>query len=165
MFGSVTKGSDWSAFNLPARDRSALLTHRIRYSRARLWQYLTQSVLASYDLDMATRETMNVSLPPEQEQFVRSQVATGRYRSASEVMREGLRMLEAAEHKRLLEKWLYDDLSEAEKASLPPELIDKARAHFDALLTEAREDVKAGRVRNNELARSSIRTKKPICEA
>lgn len=100
---------------------------------------------------------MNVSLPPEQEQFVRSQVASGRYRSASEVMREGLRMLEAAEHKRLLEKWLYDDLSEAEKASLPPELIDKARAHFDSLLAEAREDVTAGRVLKGEEAKRRIR--------
>ncbi len=122
-----------------------------------MWQYLTQGVLASYDLDMATRETMNVSLPPEQEQFVRSQVASGRYRSASEVMRDGLRMLEAAEHKRLLEKWLYDDLSEAEKALLPPELIEKARSHFDALLAEAREDMRAGRVMGSEEAKQRIR--------
>ena len=37
---------------------------------------------------------MNVSLTPELEQFVASKVATGRYNSASEVMREALRLLE-----------------------------------------------------------------------
>jgi antitoxin ParD1/3/4 len=37
---------------------------------------------------------MNVSLTPELEQFVASKVASGRYNSASEVMREALRLLE-----------------------------------------------------------------------
>ena len=37
---------------------------------------------------------MNVSLTPEFEKFVSDQVATGRYASASEVVREALRMLE-----------------------------------------------------------------------
>ena len=68
---------------------------------------------------MADRQTMNVSLPAAQERFVRSQVQTGRYRSASEVVREGLRLLEEAEHRRLLEKWLYRDLTPEELASPP----------------------------------------------
>jgi antitoxin ParD1/3/4 len=37
---------------------------------------------------------MNVSLTPELEQFVAAKVASGRYNSASEVMREALRLLE-----------------------------------------------------------------------
>jgi antitoxin ParD1/3/4 len=37
---------------------------------------------------------MNVSLTPELEEFVRSQVESGRFRSASEAVREGIRMLE-----------------------------------------------------------------------
>jgi len=41
---------------------------------------------------------MNVSLTPELEQFVSSKVGTGRYNSASEVVREALRLLE--EHDR-----------------------------------------------------------------
>jgi antitoxin ParD1/3/4 len=41
---------------------------------------------------------MNVSLTPELEQFVAAKVGTGRYNSASEVMREALRLLE--EHDR-----------------------------------------------------------------
>jgi antitoxin ParD1/3/4 len=37
---------------------------------------------------------MNVSLTPELEKLVESKVQSGRYRSASEVIREGLRLLE-----------------------------------------------------------------------
>jgi len=40
---------------------------------------------------------MNVSLSPELEKFVADKVATGRYNSASEVMREALRLLEDQE--------------------------------------------------------------------
>lgn len=40
---------------------------------------------------------MNVSLTPELERFVSSKVASGRYQSASEVIREGLRLLEERE--------------------------------------------------------------------
>jgi antitoxin ParD1/3/4 len=43
---------------------------------------------------MNSRRTMNVSLTRELEQFVNSKVASGRYQSASEVVREGLRLLE-----------------------------------------------------------------------
>ena len=41
---------------------------------------------------------MNVSIPPAQEHFVRAQVDAGRYRTASEVIREGLRLLVEREH-------------------------------------------------------------------
>lgn len=37
---------------------------------------------------------MNVSLTPKLEEFVNSKVKTGRYNSASEVVREALRLLE-----------------------------------------------------------------------
>lgn len=37
---------------------------------------------------------MNVSLTPELEQFVTAKVGSGRYNSASEVVREALRLLE-----------------------------------------------------------------------
>jgi antitoxin ParD1/3/4 len=49
---------------------------------------------------MAIRSSMNVSLTPELEQFVQSRVATGRYQTASEVVREGLRLLEERERAR-----------------------------------------------------------------
>ena len=37
---------------------------------------------------------MNVSLTPKLEQFIRTKVESGRYLSASEVVREALRLLE-----------------------------------------------------------------------
>lgn len=43
---------------------------------------------------------MNVSLTPELEQFVTGKVRSGRYNSASEVVREALRLLEQHEHAR-----------------------------------------------------------------
>ena len=46
---------------------------------------------------MSIRKTRNVSLTPELEAFIDGRVAAGRYRSASEVVRAALRMLEDAE--------------------------------------------------------------------
>ena len=42
---------------------------------------------------------MNVSLTPELEKFVKDKVATGRYTSSSEVVREALRVLEEREER------------------------------------------------------------------
>ena len=100
---------------------------------------------------------MNVSLPEAQEQFVRTQVSTGRYRTASEVVRDGLRMLEEAEHRRLVEKWIYDDLSEEELALLPEELKQRTRAYFQGLVDEAMADVKTGRVVDGPSALARMR--------
>jgi len=49
---------------------------------------------------MPVRKTRNVSLTPEMEAFIDGQVASGRYRSASEVVRAALRLLEEDERKR-----------------------------------------------------------------
>lgn len=49
---------------------------------------------------------MNVSLTPELEQFVHSKVKSGRYLSASEVVREALRLLE--ERDRIYQSRLID---------------------------------------------------------
>ena len=46
---------------------------------------------------------MNVSLTKELEGFVHDRVRTGRYHSASEVVREGLRLLESREQLRELQ--------------------------------------------------------------
>jgi antitoxin ParD1/3/4 len=52
------------------------------------------------NLAMAIRTSLNVSLTPELEEFVQQRVATGRYQTASEVVREGLRLLEHEERTR-----------------------------------------------------------------
>lgn len=106
---------------------------------------------------MADRQTMNVSLPEAQERFVRAQVASGRYRSASEVLRDGLRMLEEAEHRRLLEKWFYEDLTDDERSMLPPDLAQRAREHLQRLISEAKEDVRRGRVTDGPDAVARLR--------
>jgi antitoxin ParD1/3/4 len=43
------------------------------------------------------RTTLNVSLTPELSRFVEAKVSSGRYQSASEVVRAALRLLERAE--------------------------------------------------------------------
>jgi len=47
--------------------------------------------------------SMNVSLTPHLEQFVDKQVREGTYQTASEVVREGLRLLAERDQKRTLE--------------------------------------------------------------
>jgi antitoxin ParD1/3/4 len=49
---------------------------------------------------MPPRKTRNVSLTPQLEAFIDGRVASGRYRSASEVVRAALRLLEADEQGR-----------------------------------------------------------------
>jgi antitoxin ParD1/3/4 len=51
---------------------------------------------------MSVRTSLNVSLTPELGRFVQDRVATGRYQTASEVIREGLRLLEHQERDRQL---------------------------------------------------------------
>jgi antitoxin ParD1/3/4 len=46
---------------------------------------------------------MNISLTPELEQFVQGKVSSGLYNNASEVIREGLRLLK--EHDEVRLKW------------------------------------------------------------
>lgn len=52
-------------------------------------------VMSKFDIRSAPAEnrTMNVSLPEQMEEFVRQKVAVGDYETASEVVREGLRLL------------------------------------------------------------------------
>ena len=73
--------------------------------------------------------SMNVSLPPELEARVRQRVASGMYGSASEVIREALRLFEA-----------YEEVRSAKLESLR---LDIARGLDDA---------KAGRVSEIDLA-------------
>lgn len=98
------------------------------------------------------RQTRNVSLPPDQDAFVDRLVAAGRYRTVSEVVRDGLRLLEEAEHRRLLEKWLHSGLDDDEAGLLPVVLRKQAKAWFQKLLDEARRTVRAGRVDDGPVA-------------
>lgn len=69
--------------------------------------------------------TMNVSLPPELAIFVETELATGAYASASEVVRDGLRLLLRAKATRdetlaILKRELAAGIAEAERGDLSP---------------------------------------------
>lgn len=64
---------------------------------------------------------MNVSLTPHLDSFIDQQVSSGRYRSASEVVRDGLRLLENRESQtaliqEALEEGLNSELLNGEKS-------------------------------------------------
>ena len=72
---------------------------------------------------MSQRETMNVSLSPQHKAFVKEEVASGRFRNDSEVVREGLRLLAERNRQRRLEELLIEGLESGE----PVELTDEVK--------------------------------------
>jgi antitoxin ParD1/3/4 len=54
--------------------------------------------------------TKNISLPPELEEYVAAKVASGEYAHASEVVREGLRLMMREEAEKL--EWLRNAITE-----------------------------------------------------
>ena len=74
--------------------------------------------------------TMNINLPPQIEDMVRQKVASGFYSSASEVVREGLRLIEERDsvHRAKLEALrmeIYKGLHSGPAAPLDIENIKK----------------------------------------
>ena len=72
---------------------------------------------------------MNVSLTPEQERYITEKVASGRYRSAAEVVREGMRLLmeNEQEDRRRAEVWREEvrrKIDEGFEQALRGELVD-----------------------------------------
>jgi antitoxin ParD1/3/4 len=75
--------------------------------------------------------TMNVNLSPQLEAMVKAKVASGRYTSASEVVREALRLMEQQEQLRLLQfeqlrRDIQDGLASGEPVAWNPEAIKAA---------------------------------------
>jgi len=95
---------------------------------------------------MAIRTSMNVSVTPELERFVQGLVVSGRYHSASEVFRDGLRLLEQAERRRLLEKWFVEGLTPDEEAKLPVDLLKEARSRLQGKIQEGLDALERGDV-------------------
>jgi antitoxin ParD1/3/4 len=86
---------------------------------------------------MANRTTLNISLTPELEEFVTSRVESGRYQSASEVVRQGLRLLQDQEETReaqlaRLRQQIQIGLDQADRG----ELLDGEEA-FEEILRRA----------------------------
>ncbi|HYE63761.1 MAG TPA: type II toxin-antitoxin system ParD family antitoxin [Phycisphaerales bacterium] len=83
---------------------------------------------------MAKRTTANVSLTPKLQEFVDGLVASGRYQSTSEVIREALRLLEYRERQSIasledLKREVEIGLKEAREGKLidGPTVFRKAR--------------------------------------
>lgn len=85
----------------------------------------------------------NVHLTPQLEEFARSLVATGRYNNVSEVMREGLRLLQEREERRkAFMKMIADAETEAEREGTYT--VDEVAAELDAIIADAVMAGKAG---------------------
>ncbi|MPZ34379.1 MAG: type II toxin-antitoxin system ParD family antitoxin [Rhodospirillales bacterium] len=75
---------------------------------------------------MRTTQQLSVTLPKEMAQMVRNKVASGEYASESEVVRDGLRALQARD--RALETWLRTEVVAA---------YDDAKANPSSLLSSS----------------------------
>ncbi len=81
---------------------------------------------------------MNVSLTPELDRYGHGKVATGRYGSASEVVREALRtMQERDEIKEALRQKIELGMVDLERGATRAGSIDEV---FDGILAEAHKD-------------------------
>ena len=83
---------------------------------------------------MRTTQQFSVTLPNEMAQMVKNKVASGEYASESEVIRDGLRALQAQD--KALETWLHTEVAtsyDALKADPGRALgIEQVRAHLAA---------------------------------
>ncbi|MAY73229.1 MAG: type II toxin-antitoxin system ParD family antitoxin [Phycisphaerae bacterium] len=108
---------------------------------------------------MPDRETRNISLSPELDTFIARQVESGRYTSASEVVRAGLRLLERDEQSRLFEKVVLGQATDDDTARLPPELLSRVHQHVRRLVAEAEADLAAGRTRDGAEVINDLRAR------
>lgn len=60
---------------------------------------------------MRSTQQMSITLPLEMVRFIKNKVASGEYASESEVIRDGLRMLQTRD--RVIEDWLRSQVSTA----------------------------------------------------
>ncbi len=85
---------------------------------------------------------MNVSLTPQLEAMIRERVDSGRYASASEVVREGLRLLEERERREHLRALLAvgeDDERQGNLVVYTPEFMDDIYREADELFRRGAE--------------------------
>ncbi len=77
---------------------------------------------------------MNVSLTPELEAMIREKVDSGRYASASEVVREALRILEGRESEL---RYLQDEISKGARSIAEGRTVTYTPELMEELKTEA----------------------------
>ena len=84
---------------------------------------------------------MNVSLTPELDDFVQKSVAGGRYASASEVVRHGLRLLADLEEEREAKRtsiraWVREALDDPDPSLSQQDVEDHSEAYLAKLLAK-----------------------------
>lgn len=92
---------------------------------------------------MRTTQQFSVTLPNEMARMVRGKVASGEYASESEVMRDGLRALEARD--RAVESWLRRDVAPAFDAMKADPARGRSTAKVRASLAAERKRMKKSR--------------------
>lgn len=89
---------------------------------------------------MRSTQALSVTLPLEMARMLKEKVASGEYASESEVVREGLRALQAQEQ--AVERWLRDEVARSvdEVAAAPDTLVplDDVMARIKARKTQSR---------------------------
>ncbi|MEZ6234328.1 MAG: type II toxin-antitoxin system ParD family antitoxin [Phycisphaerales bacterium] len=92
---------------------------------------------------MPDRETMNISVSPEHKAFVKAQVAGGRYRNDSEVVRDALRLLEEQDRQRRLEEALIAGLDSGDALTLDERGMGVLRQRLTDRIDASRRDRRA----------------------
>jgi putative addiction module CopG family antidote len=99
---------------------------------------------------MPAKNGRNVALTDEQNALVERLVKSGRYATASEVVRDGLRLLQGEEDARLLDKWLVEGLTPDEEACLPVDVLNRAREVIRAKVREGLDEIRRGELIDGE---------------
>lgn len=80
---------------------------------------------------MSQNETMNIALPEAMKQFVREQVESGGYSTASEYVRELIRADQKFKAKQRLDALLLEGLKSGPATPLTKKDWDELRSHFE----------------------------------
>lgn len=93
---------------------------------------------------------MNISLTPQLEEFIKQKVSSGFYHSASEVVREALRLLEERDRLRemrleLLRKEIQEGIDQIERAEYTEYNEHTLRDLFEGVRIEGEKRLKANR--------------------
>ncbi|MBD2616124.1 type II toxin-antitoxin system ParD family antitoxin [Nostoc punctiforme FACHB-252] len=92
---------------------------------------------------MRTTQPLTITLPHDMMEMVKAKVSSGEYATESEVIRDGLRILQARDA--ALEKWLrsevvksYDDLFADESLGIEAEdIVARVRSNYRKRTTQA----------------------------
>jgi antitoxin ParD1/3/4 len=88
---------------------------------------------------MPTTEKLSITLPTDMARMIREKVAQGTYASNSEVIRDGLRMLQEADALREQKlAWMREKIEESRNDPRPPvpaqEVFDRLEAKYQRMI-------------------------------